>query len=133
VYTLIKGLGRQRQTDLCEIEASLGCRASSRTARASQRNPVSKKKKRKEKQNKKTKTKERKGKKTVFFFFSQQRPPLLEVKRNVELKAALVKSSSRVPLSASRLKRGPDQMEDALEPAKVRDVLNAESKKGREG
>ena len=35
--------------------------------------------------------------------------------------------------SASRLKRGPDQMEDALEPAKVRYVLNAESKKGREG
>lgn len=49
-----------------------------------------------------------------------QRPPLLEVKRNVELKTTLVKSSSRVPLSASRLKRGPDQMEDALEPAKKR-------------
>ncbi|XP_029327267.1 kinesin-like protein KIFC1 [Mus caroli] len=43
-----------------------------------------------------------------------------EVKRNVELKATLVKSSSRLPLSASSLKRGPDQMEDALEPAKKR-------------
>ena len=62
-----------------------------------------------------------------------QRPPLLEVKRNTELKTTLVKSSSQLLVSASRLKRGPDQMEDALEPAKVRDVLNAESKKGREG
>jgi hypothetical protein len=45
----------EAEADLCEIEASLGCRASSSTARASQRNPVSKKKKRKEKQKKKKK------------------------------------------------------------------------------
>ena len=38
-----KGVGRQRQTDLCEFEASLVNRASSRTARATQRNPVSEK------------------------------------------------------------------------------------------
>ncbi|XP_031204476.1 kinesin-like protein KIFC1 isoform X1 [Mastomys coucha] len=43
-----------------------------------------------------------------------QRPPLLE------LNTTLIKSSSRLPLSGSRLKRGPDQMEDALEPAKKR-------------
>ncbi|XP_059138394.1 kinesin-like protein KIFC1 isoform X2 [Peromyscus eremicus] len=49
-----------------------------------------------------------------------QRPPLLEVKRNFELKTALVKASSRLPLPGTRLKRGPDQMEDALEPAKKR-------------
>nr|XP_020142534.1 kinesin-like protein KIFC1 isoform X1 [Microcebus murinus] len=50
----------------------------------------------------------------------QQRSPLLEVKRNVELKRPLVKASSRLPLSGSRLKRRPDQMEDALEPEKKR-------------
>ncbi|EGW13306.1 kinesin-like protein KIFC1 isoform X1 [Cricetulus griseus] len=49
-----------------------------------------------------------------------QRPPLLEVKRNFELKTTLVKASSRPPLSGSRLKRGPDQMKEALEPAKKR-------------
>ncbi|CAO2608887.1 Kinesin-like protein KIFC1 [Lemmus lemmus] len=49
-----------------------------------------------------------------------QRPPLLEVKRNLELKTTLVKASSRLPLPGSKLKRGPDQMEDALEPAKKR-------------
>ncbi|CAH6790013.1 Kifc1 [Phodopus roborovskii] len=49
------------------------------------------------------------------------RPPLLEVKRNFELKTTLVKASSRLPLlPGSRLKRGPDQMEDTLEPAKKR-------------
>jgi hypothetical protein len=32
--------GRQRQVDLCELKASLIYRASSRTARATQRNPV---------------------------------------------------------------------------------------------
>uniref|UniRef100_A0A8C6RAF8 Kinesin-like protein n=1 Tax=Nannospalax galili TaxID=1026970 RepID=A0A8C6RAF8_NANGA len=51
---------------------------------------------------------------------SQQRPPLMEVKGNLELKTPLVKASSRLPLPGSRLKRGPDQMEDALEPAKKR-------------
>ena len=40
---LIPALGKQRQVDLCEFEASLVYRASSRTARAIQRNPVSKK------------------------------------------------------------------------------------------
>jgi hypothetical protein len=36
-------LGRQRQVDLCESEVSLVCKASSRTARATWRNLVSKK------------------------------------------------------------------------------------------
>jgi hypothetical protein len=36
---LIPALGRQRQVDLCEFEASLVYRMSSRTARAIQRNP----------------------------------------------------------------------------------------------
>ncbi|XP_045399842.1 kinesin-like protein KIFC1 isoform X2 [Lemur catta] len=48
------------------------------------------------------------------------KPALLEVKGNVELKRPLVKASSRLPLSENRLKRGPDQMEDALEPKKKR-------------
>lgn len=51
---------------------------------------------------------------------AQQRAPLMEVKRNLELSTTLVKSSSRLPLAGSRLKRGPDQMEDGLEPAKKR-------------
>ena len=38
---LIPALGRQRQEDPCEFEASLVCRESSRTARATLRNPVS--------------------------------------------------------------------------------------------
>jgi hypothetical protein len=43
---LIPALGRQRQTDwISEFKASLVYRVSSRTARATQRNPVSKKKK----------------------------------------------------------------------------------------
>jgi hypothetical protein len=42
---LIPAFRRQRQVDLCEFKASLVYRASSRTARATQRNPVSKKKK----------------------------------------------------------------------------------------
>ena len=36
---LISALGRQRQADLCEFEVSLVYRVSSRTARATQRNP----------------------------------------------------------------------------------------------
>jgi hypothetical protein len=39
---LIPGFGRQRQEDLCEFKPSLLSRTSSRTARATQRNPVSK-------------------------------------------------------------------------------------------
>ncbi|XP_040105045.1 kinesin-like protein KIFC1 isoform X1 [Oryx dammah] len=50
----------------------------------------------------------------------QQRSPLLEVKGNVELKRPLAKAASRLPLSGRRLKRGPDQMEEALEPEKKR-------------
>jgi hypothetical protein len=37
---LVPALGRQRQEDLCEFEASLVYRVSPRTARATQRNPV---------------------------------------------------------------------------------------------
>ena len=47
---LIPGLRRQRQVDLCESEASLVYRGSSRTARATQGNPVSKTKQNKTKQ-----------------------------------------------------------------------------------
>jgi hypothetical protein len=43
--------------ELCEFQASLVCRVSSRTARGLQRNPVSKKKKKKKKQNKTEKVK----------------------------------------------------------------------------
>jgi hypothetical protein len=39
---------RQRQVDLCEFKASVVYRVSSRTARATQRNPVSKNKKTKQ-------------------------------------------------------------------------------------
>jgi uncharacterized membrane protein len=42
---LVSALGRQSQADLCELEASLVYRECSRTARATQRNSVSKKKK----------------------------------------------------------------------------------------
>jgi hypothetical protein len=48
---LILTLGRQRQVDLCKLEASLVCRVSSRTARATQRNPVLKKPNQTNKQN----------------------------------------------------------------------------------
>jgi hypothetical protein len=41
VYAFNPRLGRQRQVDLCEAEARLVCRVSSRTARATQRNPIS--------------------------------------------------------------------------------------------
>jgi hypothetical protein len=40
---LISAFGRQRQVDLYEFEASLVYRMSSRAAKATQRNPVSKK------------------------------------------------------------------------------------------
>uniref|UniRef100_A0A5F8AEP8 Kinesin-like protein n=2 Tax=Macaca TaxID=9539 RepID=A0A5F8AEP8_MACMU len=49
-----------------------------------------------------------------------QRSPLLEVKGNIELKRPRIKAPSRLPLSGSRLKRRPDQMEDGLEPEKKR-------------
>ncbi|KAM8938363.1 kinesin-like protein KIFC1 isoform 3-T8 [Lycaon pictus] len=49
-----------------------------------------------------------------------KRSPLLEVRGNIELKRPLVKAPSRLPLPGTRFKRGPDQMEDALEPEKKR-------------
>jgi hypothetical protein len=48
---LIPALRRQREVDISEFEASLVYRVSSRTARATQRNPVSKKKQKKKKPN----------------------------------------------------------------------------------
>jgi hypothetical protein len=39
---LIQALRRQRQADLCEFKASLVYKVSSRTARVTQRKPVSK-------------------------------------------------------------------------------------------
>jgi hypothetical protein len=48
---LIPALGRQQQAD-SEFEASLVYRVSSRTARATQRNPVSKKQKKERKKKK---------------------------------------------------------------------------------
>jgi hypothetical protein len=45
MYTLIPVLGRQGQADLCEFGAILGYRVSSRTAKATWRNSVSKTKK----------------------------------------------------------------------------------------
>jgi hypothetical protein len=48
VAPLIPALGRQRQA-ISELEASLVYRVSSRTARATQRNPVLKKEKKKKK------------------------------------------------------------------------------------
>lgn len=64
--------------------------------------------------------------------FSQQRSPLLEVKGNIELKRPLVKAPSRLPLPGNRFKRGPDQMEDALEPEKVSWVWKAARERERE-
>jgi hypothetical protein len=55
---LIPALGRQRQW-ISEFEASLVYRVSSRTARATQRNPVSKNQKEKDKDRKKERKKER--------------------------------------------------------------------------
>uniref|UniRef100_A0A8C2QCX8 Mannosyltransferase n=1 Tax=Cricetulus griseus TaxID=10029 RepID=A0A8C2QCX8_CRIGR len=46
---LIPALGRQRQGDLCEFEGNLVSRASSKTAKATQRNPVLKNQKKKKK------------------------------------------------------------------------------------
>ena len=44
-HTFNSALGRQRAEDLLEFEANLVYKVSSRTARATQRNPVSKKSK----------------------------------------------------------------------------------------
>jgi hypothetical protein len=58
VAPLIPALGRQRQ-EISEFETSLVYRVSSRTGRATQRNPVSKKQKNKKK--KKERTNERRN------------------------------------------------------------------------
>ena len=55
---LISAFRRQRQADLCEFEASLVYRASSRTARDTQRNPASKKRKRNKERKKERKREE---------------------------------------------------------------------------
>jgi hypothetical protein len=47
--SLMPELRRQRQLDLCEIKASLVYRASSRTARGTQKSPVSEIERRKKK------------------------------------------------------------------------------------
>jgi hypothetical protein len=60
---LISALGRQRQVDLCEFKASLVYRMNSRTARATQRNPVSKNK---TKQNKTKQNKTKQNKMSVL-------------------------------------------------------------------
>jgi hypothetical protein len=52
VHTSIPAHRRQRQADLCEFKASLVYRVSSRTARGTQRNLVSKKNKKTKKQKK---------------------------------------------------------------------------------
>jgi hypothetical protein len=49
---LVPALGRQRQVDFEEFEASLDYKVSARTARAIQRNPVSKNQKKKKKKKK---------------------------------------------------------------------------------
>ena len=46
---LIPAFGKQKQEDLCEFKASFVYKASSRTTRDAQRNPVSKKKKKRKK------------------------------------------------------------------------------------
>ena len=43
IHALVTALGRQRQVDPSEFKASLVYRASSRTAKTTQRNPASKK------------------------------------------------------------------------------------------
>ena len=62
---LIPALGRQTQADLCEFKASLVYKASSRTARATQKNPVledkQKEEERKEKRKKGGRKKKREG------------------------------------------------------------------------
>jgi hypothetical protein len=49
---LVPALGRQKPVDFCKFKASPVYKASLRTDRAIQRNPVSKKKKKKKKKNK---------------------------------------------------------------------------------
>jgi hypothetical protein len=63
-------LGRQREADLCEFKACLVYRASSRTARTTQRNPVSIKTKIKTK----TKTHHQKNSQINLSFLSKTQP-----------------------------------------------------------
>ena len=51
--SLIPTLRRQRQVDLCEFEVSLVYKASSRTARATQRNPARKEERKEERKKEK--------------------------------------------------------------------------------
>jgi hypothetical protein len=61
----------QRQVDLCAFEASLVYKASSRTARATQRNPISENLTNQQptNQNRTNKTKQNKKKTQIFFEF----------------------------------------------------------------
>jgi hypothetical protein len=61
-YFQFLALGKQRQANLCEFQTSLVYSASSRTARTTLRNPVSKTKQNKTKQNKKQTNKQTKTK-----------------------------------------------------------------------
>jgi hypothetical protein len=67
---LIPALGKQRQA-ISEFEASLVHRVSSRTARATQRNPVSKKQT--NKQNQTNKQKQKKKRKEKYFGLREHR------------------------------------------------------------
>jgi hypothetical protein len=64
IMSLIPEFRRQRQVDLCEFKAGLVYRISSRTARDTQKDPVSKKKK---KEKEKEKKKERKKVFSLYF------------------------------------------------------------------
>jgi hypothetical protein len=84
-YSLILVLGRQRQEDLCEFKASMVYRVSSRTARATQKNPVSKKQKQKNK-NKKNQTNKNKNKNKTSkrnIHFKRYSIPVLALERNI--------------------------------------------------
>jgi hypothetical protein len=86
---LIPELSGQRQAYLCEFEASLVYRVNSKTARTTQRNPVSKPKKPKQnKTNKQTKNPQnktnkqnKKRKKNLFPKMSSKLPKLCHPKR----------------------------------------------------
>jgi hypothetical protein len=65
---LIVALRRQRQVDLCEFEASLAYKVSSRMARATERNPVSK-------QNKTKQNKTKQNPEIIFLRFPYSMAP----------------------------------------------------------
>ena len=68
---LIPALGRQRQVDLCEFEASLVYRVSSRTARATKMSPVS---------INQTKTKVNQEKEKLLFLYCQASLRIIPIK-----------------------------------------------------